>query len=242
LTDRPKVHAKLLALSGLLALLAGGACARGQISGGGGTGTGAGTGTGTGSAGSTSTGTAGVPGAPNVPVMPPGGDPNGLLGTKPPSAAVFTPAPSTLRRLTVTQYRNAIADLLGAGVTIKTELEDDTALDGFASIGAARVSLSATATEQFDTAAADLAHQALSNTATRGALVGCAPAGMTDDTCARSFVTAFGRRAWRRDLAADEITRYATIATTAAGMFDGSCIVVLLIVRSPPEYERTLAT
>jgi hypothetical protein len=205
---------KLLALVGLLAL--GGACARGQIGGGGGTGAGGGITTGTGSAGSTGTG--GVPGAPNIPVMPPGGDPNGLLGTKPPSAAVFTPAPSTLRRLTVTQYRNAIGDLLGAGVSIKTELEDDTALDGFASIGAARVSLSATATEQFDTAAADLAHQALSNTATRGALVGCAPAGMTDDTCARSFVTTFGRRAWRRDLAVDEITRYATIATTAAGM------------------------
>jgi hypothetical protein len=156
-------------------------------------------------------------GAPGVLVMPPGGDPNGLLGTKPPPAAAFSPAPSTLRRLTSTQYRNTIADLL-PGTTINTDLDPDTALDGFASIGAARVSLSATATEQFDTAAFDLAHQALSNTATRGALVGCAPAGTTDDTCARTFVTTFGRRAWRRELTADEITRYATIGTTAAGM------------------------
>ncbi len=194
MTDRLRLVA--VTLSGLLAL--GGACARGRIS----------------DAGGGAIGGAGS----GVPVMPPGGDPNGLLGTKPPTAAVFTPAPSTLRRLTTTQYRNTIADLLGSGVTINTELDPDTALDGFASIGAARVSLAATATEQFDTAAFDLAHQALSNTATRGALVGCAPAGTTDDTCARSFLTAFGRRAWRRDLTADEVTRYATIATTAAGM------------------------
>ena len=188
-------------LTGLFVL--GGACARGQIYGGGAVG---------------GTGAAGSSGVPGVPLMPPGGDPNGLLGTKPPTAAVFTPAASTLRRLTSTQYRNTIADLLGTGVTIKADLDPDTALDGFASIGAARVSLSATATEQFDTEAFDLAHQALSNTATRGALVGCVPAGTTDDACARTFVTTFGRRAWRRDLTADEITRYATIATTAAGM------------------------
>ena len=193
---------QLLALIGVLTL--GGACARGRIDGGTGA---AGAGAGTGAAGTSGS-----------PVVPPGGDPNGLLGTKPPPAAAFTPAPSTLRRLTTTQYRNTIADLLGAGVTLKTELEPDTALDGFASIGAARVSLSASATEQFDTAAFDLAHQALSNTTTRGALVGCAPAGTTDDACARQFVTAFGRRAWRRDLTADEVTRYATLATTAAGM------------------------
>jgi hypothetical protein len=103
-------------------------------------------------------------------------------------------------------------------VTINTDLEADTALDGLASIGAARVSLSPTATEQFEAVALDVAHQALSNTATRAALVGCTPAGTTDDACARTFVTKFGRRAWRRDLADDEITRWATIATTASGM------------------------
>jgi hypothetical protein len=184
-------------------------CARGQI-----------IAPGAGSAGASGAtgGGAGAGGETALPVTPTAGDPNGLLGTKAPSPSVFTPAASTLRRLTTTQYRNTVADLLGSGVTIKTELEPDTALDGFASIGAARVSLSATATEQFDTAAFDLAHQALSNTATRGALVGCAPAGTTDDACARAFVTAFGRRAWRRDLTADEITRYATLATNASGM------------------------
>ncbi|HVR01422.1 MAG TPA: DUF1592 domain-containing protein [Polyangia bacterium] len=182
-------------------LVLGGGCQPGRISGGTGP----------------ETGAAGGSVGPGI-VVPPGGDPNGLLGTGTPNAAVFSPAPSTLRRLTVAQYKNTIADLFGTAVTLKTALEDDTALDGFASIGAARVSLTATATEQFDAAAFDIATQALSNAATRGALVGCAPTGTTDDNCARSFLTSFGRRAWRRDLTADEITRYATIATTASGM------------------------
>jgi hypothetical protein len=202
----PALRPKLLILAGLCVL--GAACTQGQIRD-----------HGTGGAGSgsnpSSTGAAGTGGG--VPVVPPGNDPNGVLGTMPPKTAAFTPAPSTLRRLTTVQYRNSLRDLL-PGTTVKVDLEPDTALEGLYSIGAARVSLSPTATEQFETVALDVAHQAMSNTATRGALVGCTPAGMTDDGCARSFITKFGRRAWRRDLTDEEITRWATLATTASGM------------------------
>ena len=140
-----------------------------------------------------------------------------------PNATVFQPAPSTCcaasRSRRGRQIETASPDLLGAGVTINGTLEADTALDGFASIGAARVSLSATATEQFDTAAFDLAHQALSNTTTRAARVGCAPAGTTDNACASAFLTAFGRRARGGAICTSaEVATYATIATTAAGM------------------------
>jgi hypothetical protein len=205
---------KLLPVVGLagLAGLAGfaAACAGGRI----GDGT-SGTAPSTGSGGGVAvSGGAGNSGVPNV---PPGADPNGVLGTTPP-AAVFVPGASSLRRLTVAQYRNSVRDLFGAAITLPTDLEADTALDGFASIGAARVPLSAIATEQFETAALALAHQALSSTATRIAFVGCTPAGVTDDACARGFVTRFGRRAWRRDLADEEVARYATVATSASTM------------------------
>ena len=150
----------------------------------------------------------------------PGGDTGGLLGggggSTPPSS--FHPAPATLRRLTVAQYQNSVRDLLGGAITTPTDLEPDSSISGFASIGAARIALSAHATEQFETAALALAHQALADAATRSALVGCAPAGPTDDACARQFVTSFGRRAWRRTLTTDEVTRYAAIATNAAGV------------------------
>jgi hypothetical protein len=200
---------KLISLSGLLAL--GAACAQGEIQATGSASTGA---AGSGSMPPAMTGTAGT--GTGVPVVPPGNDPNNVLSGVP-KAGAFTPAVPTLRRLTVAQYKNSIRDLL-PGASVKTDLEADTALDGLASVGASRIALSPTATEQFETAALDVAHQALSNTATRGALVGCTPAGMTDDACARTFITKFGRRAWRRDLTADEITKYAGLATNASGM------------------------
>jgi Protein of unknown function (DUF1592)/Protein of unknown function (DUF1588)/Protein of unknown function (DUF1595)/Protein of unknown function (DUF1585)/Protein of unknown function (DUF1587) len=208
-SDRPKLL-PVVGLAGLAVLAS--ACAQGRIGGVGPAAGAAGNGGGAGSSGA-----AGSAGNSGVPVVPPGGDPNGVLGPTPP-AAVFVPGGSSLRRLTVAQYRNSVRDLLGAATTLPSDLESDTALDGFASIGAARVPLSAIATEQFETAALALAHQALSNAATRVAFVGCTPAGTTDDACARAFVTRFGRRAWRRDLAVDEIARYSTVATSASTM------------------------
>src|SRR5689334_23242187 len=150
----------------------------------------------------------------------PGGETGGLLGGggggTPPSS--FQPAPATLRRLTVSQYQNSVRDLLGGAITTPTDLEPDSAISGFASIAAARVALSAHATEQFETAALALSHQALADAATRSTLVKCAPTGPTDTACANQFVTSFGRRAWRRPLTTDEVTRYAGIATTAGGV------------------------
>jgi hypothetical protein len=127
-----------------------------------------------------------------------------------PTPAQFKPAPAGLRRLTVAQYRNSVADLLGPGVTVPTDFEADTALSGFASIGAALVSLSPHLVEQLETAALSVAHQALSDTAMRAALVGCDPPATTatDDACVTQFITKLGRRAWRRPLAADEIAAY----------------------------------
>ncbi|HVZ75273.1 MAG TPA: DUF1592 domain-containing protein [Polyangia bacterium] len=133
-------------------------------------------------------------------------------GSTLPAPAAFKPAPAGLRRLTSVQYRNAIADLLGGGVTVPSDFEPDTSLSGFASIGAALVSLSPHLVEQLETAALSVAHQALADGAPgRAALVGCTPAGTTDDACTTSFLTKFGRRAWRRPLTTDEVSGYASV-------------------------------
>jgi Protein of unknown function (DUF1592)/Protein of unknown function (DUF1588)/Protein of unknown function (DUF1595)/Protein of unknown function (DUF1587)/Protein of unknown function (DUF1585) len=168
----------------------------------------------------------------------PGGESGGLLGGgggPPPST--FHPAPATLRRLTVAQYQNSVRDLLGGAITTPTDLEPDSQISGFASIAAARVAVSAHATEQFETAALALSHQALADTATRGSLVKCAPSGPTDGACASQFVTSFGLRAWRRPLTADEVSRYATIATTAGGVlkdfYSGLEYAVAGLLQSP---------
>jgi hypothetical protein len=55
-----------------------------------------------------------------------------------PGSSVFAPAPATLRKLTVEQYRNSVQDLLGPGLDLPSDLEPDTAQNGFIAIGAAR--------------------------------------------------------------------------------------------------------
>jgi hypothetical protein len=68
------------------------------------------------------------------------------------------------------------------------------------------LALSATITEQFESAALEIAHAALADVAGRAALLGCTPAGVTDDACASAFLGKIGRRAWRRPLTPTELS------------------------------------
>lgn len=128
---------------------------------------------------------------------------------------VMVPAAAGMRRLSNEQYANAVHDLLGDGIEVPAELEPDTAVNGFIAVGSSRTTISPRGVEQYETAAFSIAQQAVADTAGRGALVPCAGSG-SDAACLRSFVTDFGRRAWRRPLTADEIDRYAAIAVDAA--------------------------
>src|SRR5262245_45697186 len=99
---------------------------------------------------------------PGGEVSTPGAGDPAKPGVKPVAGvAKFQPGPSGLRRLTRVQYDNAIKDLLGADVTVTNGLDADTVLSGFASIGAALTTFSATATEKLESMALSLAQQAL---------------------------------------------------------------------------------
>ena len=117
----------------------------------------------------------------------------------------FKPAPATLHRLTVSQYRNAVTALLGPAVTVPADLEADTPLHGFSTVGAGELTISPHAAEQFETSAQVVATQAVSTPEARAALVGCDPVAVAGDPCLRSTFERLGRRAWRRPLAADEL-------------------------------------
>lgn len=151
--------------------------------------------------------------------------------------AVFAPAEAGLRRLTLPQYRNSLSDLFGAAALPATELEPDSALSGFASIAAARLALSASLTEEFETAALEVAHKALSNPAGRAALLGCTPAGVTDSACTSQFFTKLGRRAWRRPLTPGEVSGLTNlvepIQTALADYFAGLEYGVAALLQSP---------
>jgi hypothetical protein len=165
----------------------------------------------------------------------PDGRESGLLGGGLPPAGSFTPRPTPLRRLTFTQYRNSVADLFGKAITLPDDLEIDTEVDGFVSIGATRTTPSAHGVDQYATAAYVVAHQALSDTASHDAFLGCARA--NDETCVRDFVVRFGRKAFRRPLTDDEVARYAALYANAlavvADTYASFEYVVAAMLQSP---------
>jgi hypothetical protein len=142
-----------------------------------------------------------------------GASPNGA--PSPSDTAAFEPAPAALRRLTIDQYQNTLNDLLGVNVALTTELEPDTASNGFYAIGAARGTISPAAAEKFENAAYEAAKQALVADR-RATFVGCTPKAAVDTVCTKQFVEKFGARAYRRPLTAEESTRYVGVAENAA--------------------------
>src|SRR6266511_5264632 len=207
------------------------------------TGSGSSTGTsgstgGPGTAGATGTpGTAGATGVGSTTGGAGSGTPAGTGGSTggstftPPTFACDTSARApegTLRRLTMTQYRNTIADLVGwasgsaaNGKTIMTEIATPLAAlpadrreavpqDLHGSYRRLDQSLQQTHVDAtYDVAVAVGA--ALTTTARLGTVVGaCATDTNTsnDATCLDAFIKKFGARALRRPLTTDEVTFY----------------------------------
>lgn len=121
----------------------------------------------------------------------------------------FAPIEARLHRLTRVQYENTIRDLLG-DVAIPTDLEVDTPLHGFTTVGASNLTVGPRAAEQYEQAALDLARQ-IFDRPDYGAFVGCEPTS-ADDPCVREFIRRFGRRAFRRPLTPEELDRWHGVA------------------------------
>lgn len=132
--------------------------------------------------------------------------------TPPPPPPPFAPAAGTLQRLTKGRYLAAVQDLLGPGLTLPTDLEVDTPLFGFTSVGASTLTIGPRAAEQYEAAALSLAHQVFLDPVRREAFVGCTPSGAADP-CVRVFLGNFGRRAFRRPLTAEELDRWQAVVT-----------------------------
>ncbi len=150
-------------------------------------------------------------------------------------------SPLALKRLTRRQYQNTIHALFHDNIAVPISLEPDVAVDGFLAVGAATTSISALGVERYETAAYDIAAQAMEPGAERDAFMPCVPAATeakpTDAKCAREVVTTFGRRAFRRPLTDDERERYTGIAneaaTTLGDFFDGLEFALAGMLMSP---------
>jgi hypothetical protein len=136
-------------------------------------------------------------------------DSNGLIPDPPP----FQPAPGALRRLTRSQFRNAIRDVFGVDVDVN-QLDPD--IGQFAAVGAATVETSARGAEQYQTAIESAVNAVFDDAAKRSQFLGCTPASGAADACTKNFIQTMGRRAWRRPLEAEEVDQLTGIASSAA--------------------------
>lgn len=134
-----------------------------------------------------------------------------------PSAAPlpeFEPAVGMLRRLTRTQFVNAVRDVFGAELDAN-DLDADSWDGGFAVIGAAKVVTPERGVEQYHSAIEHAVDQVFSDGTRRRAFMGCDPVAMEGDACTRGFIEKTGRRAWRRPLEATELDRLVSVANDA---------------------------
>lgn len=121
---------------------------------------------------------------------------------------------SGLRRLTAQEYSTTVGDLVGfVPNNIRETLPIDPLLpfDNDFTFQKASEAL----IQGADLLAGDIAEGVLADAALRDKLVGCTPTGPADATCFRSFITNFGRRAFRRPLATSEVDKFATLLAHA---------------------------
>lgn len=140
----------------------------------------------------------------------------GVAGGIPPlgGAASSVPpveVPAGMRRLSASQYRSTVVDLLGATLQLPTELDPDDTHASFPSVGSYRVTTSPAGVLKYEDAAYLLTEQVLADPALSQKTFGCDP--KQGAACVTTFVKTFGRRAWRRPVTEQELGRYSRLIT-----------------------------
>lgn len=160
----------------------------------------------------------------------PDGDGTGDDGAGASSALSCDTAPLPLSHLTRAQYDRTIRDLFGVALdaSVSASFPKDEEVEGF-SLG---LGMSTLLVEKQQGAAEVWAERAMEHPER---IVPCSTA---DDACAAAFIASFGRRAFRRPLAEDEIERLMTVYRFAresgARPFDeGLRLVIEAILVSP---------
>ncbi len=123
----------------------------------------------------------------------------------------------TMRRLTESQYRAAIADVFGGHIIVAGRFDPLIRTEGLLTVGAGRTSITASALERYAATARAIAQQVVSAD-NRDALIPCTPTAPTgrDDGCAATAIGTFGKYLFRRPLAGDELAVYVKVAGDAA--------------------------
>src|SRR5262245_11861834 len=145
--------------------------------------------------------------------------------------------PSGLRRLSRTEYDNALRDLLGDTTRSGWAKLPEDSFTPFDNDYTKQVA-SGVLVETVDALAEEAATRALGDPARAAALFGCTPTGPDDAACMRSFIKSFGRRALRRPLTDDEVSRYLALQKFSVEdrSFLTGAALVIRVLRQDPEF------
>jgi hypothetical protein len=135
--------------------------------------------------------------------LPPGQLPAAGKSSLPPGVACTPGAPvatTRIARLTHRQYDNTIRDLTGLSLGLATEFLADPHQAGFDR--GLDLQVGDVLAKAYRDAAEKVADSVVSDAAAYSRVVGCNPT--QADTCAKTFIAEFGKKAWRRPLAASE--------------------------------------
>ncbi len=145
-------------------------------------------------------------------------------------------ADTPIRRLTRFEYNNTVRDLLGDTSNPADILPPEEEVAGFNNQAGA-LTTSDLLIEQYMKVAEDVSARAVGNV--QALLPGCDPSTDGADACAMAFIEDFGKRAFRRPLAADEVQRFKSVfdwamADENLGRFeDGIQLVIEATLQSP---------
>jgi hypothetical protein len=147
-----------------------------------------------------------------------------------------SPGPAPLRRMDAFEYDNTIRDLLGETTRYaEADFPLDARIGGFSN-NADAMEGSVVLTAAYLTAAEKIAASAVTRLSSLSA---CDVATAGADGCAAKFIAAFGKRAFRRPLTADEETAYFTLFKTGSTppegttFTDGISLVIETFLVSP---------
>jgi len=209
-----------------------------------GTGGGSGSGSTSGSGGGSGTGsTSGSGGGSGSGSTSGSGGGSGSGGTSVPGQPVVEN--KAIHRLSNLEYDNTVRDLLHTDPGLGKAFGQEEA-QGFDNIATA-LSMSPRQLEDYFTAARTLSTTVFADASLRGRIVTCDPA--ADTTCPEKVITAFGRRAYRRPLDADEIkalvAKYQEARTLGSDAIGALQHVVHIVLASPQflyriEFDRSV--
>ncbi|MRG92206.1 DUF1592 domain-containing protein [Polyangium spumosum] len=142
------------------------------------------------------------------------------------------PGKSPIRRMTRFEYNNTVRDLVGDDTQPASSFVPEEEAMGFDNQATA-LGVTQILAEQYMVAAEQIAARAVQDL---GALVPCDPGTMGDQACATTFIQTFGRRAYRRPLTDDEVTRLQGVFSWGlgeGGFVKGIELVLQVLLQSP---------